>query len=52
MKGELLELIDPLGQGFELSRVDGTRLCLPAPMSPLLLDVVIRAFVEGRSCCN
>ena len=37
---------------LELSRVDGTRLCLPAPMSPLLLDVVIRAFVEGRSCCN
>jgi hypothetical protein len=37
---------------LELSRVDGTRLCLHAPMSPLLLDVVVRAFVEGRACCN
>ena len=37
---------------LELSRADGTRLCLQAPMSPLLLDVVVRAFVEGRSCCN
>jgi hypothetical protein len=37
---------------LELSRADGTRLCLQAPMSPLLLDALIRAFVEGRSCCN
>ena len=37
---------------LELSRTDGTRLCLHAPMSPLLLDTVVRAFVEGRACCN
>jgi hypothetical protein len=37
---------------LELSRADGTRLCLPTPMSPLLLDALVRAFVEGRSCCN
>jgi len=37
---------------LELSRADGTRLCLQAPMSPLLLDALVRAFVEGRSCCN
>ena len=37
---------------FELSRADGTRLCLHAPMSPLLLEVLVRAFVEGRACCN
>jgi len=37
---------------LELSRADGTRLCLHTPMSPLLLDTVVRAFVEGRSCCN
>ena len=36
----------------ELLRTDGTRLCLPAPMSPLLLDTLVRAFVEGRACCN
>jgi hypothetical protein len=37
---------------LELSRADGTRLCLHAPMSPLLLDALVRAFVEGRACCN
>jgi len=37
---------------LELSRADGTRLCLHTPVSPLLLDAVVRAFVEGRSCCN
>jgi len=37
---------------LELARADGTRLCLQAPMSPLLLDALVRAFVEGRSCCN
>jgi hypothetical protein len=37
---------------LELSRADGTRLSLQAPMSPLLLDALVRAFVEGRSCCN
>ena len=36
----------------ELSRADGTRLCLHTPLSPLLLDALVRAFVEGRSCCN
>lgn len=36
----------------ELWRADGTRLCLHAPMSPLLLDTLVRAFVEGRACCN
>ena len=37
---------------LELSRADGTRLCLHTPMSPLLLDALVRAFVEGRACCN
>jgi len=37
---------------LELSRADGTRLCLHTPLSPLLLDAVVRAFVEGRACCN
>src|SRR5438128_5547619 len=36
----------------ELSRADGTRLCLPTPLPPLLLDALVRACVEGRSCCN
>jgi len=37
---------------IELSRADGTRLCISTPASPLPLDAVVRAFVEGRSCCN
>ena len=37
---------------LELSRADGTRLCLHTPLSPLLLDALVRAFVEGRSCYN
>jgi hypothetical protein len=37
---------------LELSRADGTRLCMPAPLAPLLLEALVRAFVEGRSCCN
>ena len=37
---------------LELSRADGTRLCLHTPLSPLLLDALVRAFVEGRACCN
>ena len=37
---------------LELSRADGTRLYLHIPMSPLLLDALVRAFVEGRACCN
>jgi len=37
---------------IELSRTDGTRLCIHTPASTLPLDAVVRAFVEGRSCCN
>jgi len=37
---------------IELQRADGTRLCLPIPLSPPLLDALVRAFVEGRACCN
>src|SRR5262245_32300475 len=37
---------------LELARVAGTRLCLRTPLSPLLLDAVVRAVVEGRSRCN
>jgi hypothetical protein len=37
---------------LELSRADGTRLCLHTPLAPLLLDALVRAFVEGRACCN
>ena len=37
---------------IELSRPDGIRLCIHTPASPLPLDVVVRAFVEGRVCCN
>ena len=37
---------------LELSRADGTRLCLHTPLSPLLLDALVRAFVEGRACGN
>jgi len=37
---------------LELSRPDGTRLCIHSPTSTLALDTVVRAFVEGRSCCN
>ena len=33
---------------LELSRADGTRLCLHAPVATLPLDALIRAFVEGR----
>jgi hypothetical protein len=37
---------------LELARTDGTRLSLHTPLSPLLLDALVRAFVEGRTCCN
>jgi hypothetical protein len=37
---------------LELSRADGTRLSIHAPASLLSLDTVVRAFVEGRPCCN
>lgn len=33
---------------LELSRADGTRLCLHAPAATLPLDAVVRAFLEGR----
>jgi len=42
----------PAAPYIELSRADGTRLCIHAPASLLPLDTVVRAFVEGRSCCN
>ena len=37
---------------IEMSRADGTRLCMHTPMSPPALEALVRAFVEGRSCCN
>jgi len=37
---------------IELHRADGTRLCIHCPAATLPLDAVVRAFVEGRSCCN
>ena len=37
---------------LELSRVDGTRLCIHTPLAPVQLEALVRAFVEGRSCCN
>lgn len=42
----------PAGIQIELFRPDGTRLCIHTPASPLPLDAVVRAFVEGRSCSN
>jgi len=33
---------------IELSRVDGTRLCIHTPMATLPLAALVRAFVEGR----
>jgi hypothetical protein len=33
---------------LELSRADGTRLCLHAPAAMLPLEAVVRAFVEGH----
>ena len=37
---------------LELSRADGTRLCLHTPLATLQLDALVRAFVEGRPCCH
>src|SRR5262245_21047027 len=37
---------------IELSRADGTRLCMHTPMAPPALEALVRAFVEGRSCCS
>jgi hypothetical protein len=42
----------PVATQIELSRADGTRLCIHTPMATLPLDALVRAFVEGRSCCN
>ena len=33
---------------IELSRADGTRLCIHTPMAALPLEALVRAFVEGR----
>ena len=37
---------------IELSRADGTRLCMHTPLAPLSLEALVRAFVEGRSCSS
>jgi hypothetical protein len=37
---------------IELSRADGTRLCIHGAAVTLPLEALVRAFVEGRSCCN
>ena len=42
----------PATTQLELSRTDGTRLCIQSPASTLAEDAVVRAFVEGRSCSN
>ncbi len=42
----------PAAIPIELSRTDGTRLCIHCSASALPLAAVVRAFVEGRSCCN
>src|SRR6266571_5128703 len=41
--------LPPAVPHIELSRADGTRLCIHAPASLLPLATVVRAFVEGRS---
>jgi hypothetical protein len=37
---------------IELARADGTRLCIHGVEATLPLEALVRAFVEGRSCCN
>ena len=37
---------------IELSRADGTRLCIHGIEATLPLEALVRAFVEGRSCYN
>jgi hypothetical protein len=37
---------------LELSRADGTRLCIHTPLATMQLEALVRAFVEGRPCCN
>jgi hypothetical protein len=46
------ELVRQEAAHLELSRADGTRLSIHAPAALLSLDTVVRAFVEGRACCN
>src|SRR5262245_23728113 len=42
----------PAAIPIELSRPDGTRLCIHCSASALPLEAVVRAFVEARSCSN
>jgi hypothetical protein len=42
----------PVALQLELERADGTRLCIHTPLAPPQLDALVRAFVEGRACCN
>jgi hypothetical protein len=42
----------PAAIPIELSRTDGTRLCIHCAASALPLEAVVRAFVEARSCSN
>ena len=42
----------PLTTHLELSRPDGTRLCIQAPVATLPLAAMVQAFVEGRACSN
>ena len=37
---------------IELSRADGTRLCLHAQAATLPFAALVQAFVEGRLCSN
>jgi hypothetical protein len=37
---------------LELSRADGTRLCIHTPLATPQLDALVRAFVEGRPGCH
>jgi len=47
-----VEFARPEAAHLELSRADGTRLSIHTPAVLLALDTVVRAFVEGRACCN
>jgi hypothetical protein len=40
------------GTQIELSRTDGTRLCIQTSIAPLPLEALVRAFVEGHACSN
>jgi hypothetical protein len=44
--------LPPLTTHLELSRADGTRLCIQAPVAALPLAALVQAFVEGRACSN